>query len=91
MFGGSAGSRDLKDPVAPPTVVITPEHYNRIVRLMEHKIPVKLEFNIQTKFQDERTDSVNVVAEIEGGREEGRNGHARRAPGLLARRHRRHR
>ena len=68
VFGGSAGSRDLKDPVAPPTVVLTPEHYNRICRLLDHKIPVKLEFDIQTKFYDDRTDSVNVVGEIEGGR-----------------------
>ena len=68
VFGGAAGSRDPKDPQAPPTVVITPEHYNRIVRLIEHKIPVKLEFNIQTKFYDDRTDCVNVVGEIEGGR-----------------------
>jgi carboxypeptidase Q len=67
VFGGSAGSRDPKDPVAPATVVITPEHYNRIVRLIEHKIPVKLEFDVQTKFQDERQDAVDVVAEIEGG------------------------
>jgi len=67
VFGGSAGSRDLKDPVAPPTVVITPEHYNRICRLIEHKIPVKLEFNIETKFQDARQDAVDVIGEIEGG------------------------
>jgi carboxypeptidase Q len=67
VYGGSAGSRDLKDPVAPPTVVITPEHYNRICRLLDHKIPVKLEFEIQAKFFDDRTDSVNVIGEIPGG------------------------
>jgi len=67
VFGGSAGSRDPKDPVAPPTVVITPEHYNRICRLIDHKIPVKLEFNIQTSFQDARQDAVDVIGEIEGG------------------------
>ena len=37
-------------------------------RLIDHKIPVKLEFDIQTKFQDDRTDSVNVIGEIPGGR-----------------------
>jgi len=67
VFGGSAGSRDAKDAVVPATVVITPEQYNRICRLIDHKIPVKLEFDVQTKFQDERTDSVDVLAEIEGG------------------------
>jgi carboxypeptidase Q len=68
VFGGSAGSQDPKEPLAPPTVVLTPEHYNRIVRLLDHKIPVKLEFDIQTKFVEDRTDSVNVIGEIEGGR-----------------------
>jgi len=65
VFGGSAGSREPNDPVVPPTVVITPEHYNRIARLIEHKIPVQLEFDIQTKFGD-RTDSVDVIGEIPG-------------------------
>jgi Zn-dependent M28 family amino/carboxypeptidase len=48
--------------------VLTPEHYNRIVRLLDHKVPVKVEFEIQTRFLDDRTDSVNVIGEIEGGR-----------------------
>ncbi len=62
----SAGPRDPKEPVVPATVMLAPEHYNRIVRLIDHKIPVKLEFDIQTKFQDERTDSVDVLADLEG-------------------------
>ena len=68
VFGQAAGSRDPKDPVPPPTVALTPEHYNRIARLLDRKIPVKLEFDIQARFIDDRTDSVNVVGEIEGGR-----------------------
>ena len=31
---------------------------------MEHKIPVKLQFNIQNQFFEDQPDSVNVVAEI---------------------------
>jgi hypothetical protein len=68
VFGQAAGSRDPKDPVPPPTVAITPEHYNRVMRLLDAKIPVKLEFEIQAKFLDDRLDSVNVVGEIPGGR-----------------------
>jgi len=49
-------------------VTLTPEHYNRIARLLDHKIPVKLEFDIQARFVDDRTDSVNVIGEIPGGR-----------------------
>jgi len=68
VFGQAGGSRDPKDPVPPPMVVVTPEHYNRVVRLLEHNIPVKLEFDIQAQFFDSPTDSFNVVGEIPGGR-----------------------
>ena len=61
VFGQDAGSRDIKDVVPPPTVALTPEHYNRVLRLLDNKIPVKLEFDIQAKFLDDRTDSVNVI------------------------------
>jgi Zn-dependent M28 family amino/carboxypeptidase len=68
VFGSNGGSRDPKDPTVPTMVVITPEHYNRIVRLIEHKIPVKVAFNIKAQFIDDTTDSVNVIAEIPGGK-----------------------
>jgi hypothetical protein len=68
VFGQAAGTRDIKDPVPPPSVVLTPEHYNRVMRLLDNKIPVKLEFEIQAKFLDDSTDSVNVIGEISGGR-----------------------
>ncbi len=66
VFGAAGGSRDPKDPVPPPMVVITPEHYNRIARLIEHKIPVKLAFNIQAKIIDQPDECPNIVAEIPG-------------------------
>jgi hypothetical protein len=68
VFAQAGGSRDPKDPVPPPMVALTPEHYNRIARLLDHKIPVKLEFDIEARFVDDRTDSLNVIGEIEGGR-----------------------
>src|SRR6202167_5863541 len=68
VFGQAGGSRDLKDPIPPPMVVVTPEHYNRVVRLLDRKIPVKLEFDIQAQFIDSPTDSFNVIGEIEGSR-----------------------
>jgi carboxypeptidase Q len=68
FIAGRGGSYDAKADPAVPAVVVTPEHYNRICRLLAHQIPVKLEFNIQTKFYDDRIDSVNVVGEIPGNR-----------------------
>jgi len=67
VFAQAGGPRDPKDPLPPPTVAILPEHYNRVLRLLDEKIPVKLEFEIEAKFYDDRTDSVNVIGEIPGG------------------------
>jgi carboxypeptidase Q len=67
VFGQAAGSQDPKEETPPPSVVITNEHYNRIARLLEKKVPVTLEFDIQNKFTDP-ADSFNVVAEIPGAK-----------------------
>ncbi|MGH8336182.1 MAG: M20/M25/M40 family metallo-hydrolase, partial [Gammaproteobacteria bacterium] len=37
-----------------------------IARLVEHKVPVKLGFDIQVEFLDKPADAVNIVAELEG-------------------------
>jgi carboxypeptidase Q len=66
VFGSSAGDRDVKEPIPPPSIVVTPEHYNRIYRLLSHEIPVKLDLEVKTEVLEPQ-DSVNVVAEIPGG------------------------
>ena len=66
VFVAAGGSREAADPIPPPTVALTPEHYNRIARLIAHKIPVKLEFDVQSEFLTDTTDSFNVVGEIPG-------------------------
>ncbi len=66
VFGAAAGSQNPKDPVPPPGVVLVAEHYDRIVRLVEKKIPVTLEFDIQNRFHDETQDSFTVTGEIPG-------------------------
>ncbi|HZS54747.1 MAG TPA: M28 family peptidase [Bryobacteraceae bacterium] len=66
VFATSGGSRNPKDPIPPPMVAVTPEHYNRIARLVQHNIPVKLEFDIRTEFINDSPDSFNVVGEIPG-------------------------
>ena len=47
VFASSGGPYDPKKPIPLPAVAMTPEHYNRILRLLDHKIPVKLSFDIQ--------------------------------------------
>src|ERR1017187_8370280 len=50
LQGGGMANRDVTDNL--PTLVMAAEHYNRIVRLIEHEIPVKLQFEIKTSFDD---------------------------------------
>jgi hypothetical protein len=66
IFGTQAGSPDPKDPVPPPAAALSTEHYNRIARLLEHKVPVTLEFEIANQFIDTPQDSFTVVGEIPG-------------------------
>ncbi len=65
IMGQAAGSQNASDPLPPPSVVLTNEHYNRIARLLEKNLPVTLEFDIGAKFT-EPADSFNLVAEIPG-------------------------
>jgi hypothetical protein len=65
VFATAGGSRNEKDPVPPPMFTVTPEHYNRIARLIEKKIPVKMELNIKSEFVP-AVDGFNVIAEIPG-------------------------
>lgn len=68
VFASSGGSYETKNPVPPAMIALTSEHYNRIVRLLEKKITVKLELDVQARIVEENMDSWNVVAEIPGGR-----------------------
>jgi hypothetical protein len=59
------GSQSTEENAQIASVAMTNEHYNRIARLLDKNIPVKLEFDIQTKFTPPG-DSFNIVAEIPG-------------------------
>jgi hypothetical protein len=63
----SNGSPRTGDPTRNlPSIAITAENYNRIARLLQHQVPVKLTFDVKTKFDMNDTESFNVVAEIPG-------------------------
>lgn len=68
VFATGAGSRDLKDPLPPPSVALTLEHYDRIARLIQKKQPVTLEFDIQNRMDTEAKDSFTVTGELPSGR-----------------------
>jgi hypothetical protein len=52
-----------------PSATLAVEHYNRLVRLLAHGQPVRMEVNIQTKFHQETNpegNAFNIIAEIPG-------------------------
>jgi carboxypeptidase Q len=48
-----------------PQVTLAVEHYNRMVRLLEHNVPVKVELDVRVQFH-ENTRGFNIVGEIPG-------------------------
>ena len=66
-FAEAAGSFKAKDQLAPPSFILTAEHYNRIARLIAKKAAVRIQVNLQAKVSDSDVDAYNVVAEIPGG------------------------
>ncbi len=67
VFVMGGGPRDEKAGTVVPQVTLAVEHYNRMVRLLEHKIPVKVELNIQAQFHDEAdANGFNVIGDIPG-------------------------
>jgi carboxypeptidase Q len=65
IFPSGGGSRAAAAPL--PTITLAVEHYNRMIRILDKGLPVKVELNVQTKFYDETTpNGFNVIAEIPG-------------------------
>jgi len=59
-------SRDPAKPLQPPQVVMAIEHYGRIARTLDKKIPVTLQMDIENRFYDADQSSFNIVGEIAG-------------------------
>jgi carboxypeptidase Q len=59
-------SRDPKEPLQAPQIVLSVEQYGRIVRTLEKKVPVTLQIDIDNRFYDEDLNAFNVIAEIPG-------------------------
>ena len=56
VFVGSqtGGGRDTAPADAGlPQVTLAVEHYNRMVRLLDHQVPVRVELNVEAKFHEE--------------------------------------
>jgi carboxypeptidase Q len=66
VFAEAAGSYRARDPLAPPSFVVTREQYNRLVRLLELKQAVELRLNLKAIASEKDVDGTNVIAEITG-------------------------
>jgi hypothetical protein len=59
-------SRDPKGPAQPAQVTLEVEHYGRIWRTLDKKIPVTLQMDIDNRFYDTDQNAHNIVGEIPG-------------------------
>src|SRR6185295_3329607 len=66
LFVQGGGSRDAKDPPSPAQIVLAVEHYGRIWRTLEKKVPVTLQIDADNKFFDADLNSFNIVADLPG-------------------------
>jgi Iap family predicted aminopeptidase len=54
-------------PDSVPTVTLSAEHYNMVVQMVQHEVPVKLRVNVQTRFPNgDSGQTFNVLAELPG-------------------------
>jgi hypothetical protein len=67
LFAEAAGSFKSKDPLAPPTFVITAEQYDRIARAVQKKIPVQVRVSLKANVSDKDVNGENIIGEIPGG------------------------
>ena len=65
------GTKDDKwsregDLASPPIVVLTPEHYNRMYRILKRDIPVTIEVEVRNRIGQTVEKASNVIGEIPG-------------------------
>jgi len=66
VFGASAGSYLADQPMAGPRIALTVEHYNRIARLLDKKVPVRIELEVKATSDGANGDGLNILGEIPG-------------------------
>ena len=61
-----ANGKDHLIPNQSPRIIMAAEHYARICRIMDFKVPVTLEVEVRSAFYDKDRQGYNVVGEIPG-------------------------
>jgi len=55
-----------KDLASMPLIAVTPEHYNRMYRILRRDIPVKIELEVRNRIGEAVEKACNVIGEIPG-------------------------
>jgi hypothetical protein len=66
VFGEAAGTYASDQPAPQPRIALTIEHYNRIARLLDKKVPVKLALEVRTTSDGATGQGLNIIANIPG-------------------------
>ena len=66
IFPQAAGPWEAKETLAAPSFLIAREQYNRMARLVEKKIAVKMRLNLAADVSPSDVDAYNVTAELPG-------------------------
>jgi hypothetical protein len=67
IFPAGAAPRDENAGKGVPRVTLAVEHYNRMIRVLDKGLPVKVELNVETKYYDETgMNGFNTVADMPG-------------------------
>jgi carboxypeptidase Q len=68
VFPSAGYARDERAGRAVPGVTLAVEHYNRMIRVLDKGLPVKVELNVEVKYYDETTamNGFNTLAELPG-------------------------
>jgi hypothetical protein len=63
---GPRQNRETREPAVAAQVVVATEHYNRLARLLNRNVPVRVELDVRNRYLDDTLDSYNVMAELPG-------------------------
>ncbi|MBI3492217.1 MAG: M20/M25/M40 family metallo-hydrolase [Acidobacteria bacterium] len=67
IFPGAGYARDEGAGKSVPGLTLAVEHYNRMMRVLDKNVPVKVELNVETKYYDETgMNGFNTIAELPG-------------------------
>jgi hypothetical protein len=68
IFPAGSAPRDANAGKGVPRVTLAVEHYNRMVRVLDKGVPVKVELNVETRYYDENgMNGFNTIADLPGG------------------------